>query len=256
MPKDIPYYWGEGQPKAIRFSYEDSLGGYLHMFKTILNILEVVFESPQVVEPDNDLNFRYALLLEYFYSIHTTRTDFKHIPNVRFDKFASLIQIDQRYIQSWKEEKPKYIESFRIVDGQFKSIMYGEPHLPRNLVFLLDSLKDVLARHQEKVNPLVVESIENKPLPPNFTWESENLYRVGVVAVEFSSAKGNDRRALLKMLVKANGSPVKVKDMEKRIGKTAPNVRIILSQLKDKIQNTNLTLLTDRKGAYRLALKP
>ena len=254
MPKSIPYYWGEGQPKAIRFSYEDSLGGYLHMYKIILDTLEKILEAPIVVEPDDELNTRYVLLLEYFYSIHTTRTDFKHIPDVRFDKFASLIQIDQKFIQAWKEEKPEYIELLRIIDGQFKSLMYGEHFkIPRNLFYVTDSLASLLSHHQESAPAL--QEKERPPLPPSFTWETGTVYRVGALAIEFTTARDNVRRTIFKMLTEANGEPVKVHDIERKVHESAQKVRIIISQLKDKIKNTNLTIQTDRKGAYFLSLQ-
>lgn len=254
MPKDIPYYWGEGQPRAIRFSYEDTLGGYLYMFKIILNLLEIILEAPMVAEPSDELNTRYVLLLEYFYSIHATRTDFKHIPNVRFDKFASLIKIDHKFIQSWKDEKPKYVEQLRIIDGQYKSIMYGDSLIvPRNLTYIIDSLARLLTMHQKNANPSLDE--KRKPaLPPNYNWESENVYNAGSIKIEFTSTDDNDRKILFKMLTRANGEPVKVSNMGKKIKKSPQKVRIIIAQLKDKVKITNLTILTERKGAYWLSI--
>ena len=86
MPKDIPYYWGEGQPKAIRFSHEDTLGRYLHMLKIIINTLETILEAPMVIEPNDELNTRNVLLLEYFYSIHLVRTENLFNPGKKRDR--------------------------------------------------------------------------------------------------------------------------------------------------------------------------
>lgn len=254
MPKHIPYYWSENQPKAIRFSYEDSLGGYLYIYKIILNTLERILEAPIIVDPDYELNTRYVLLLEYFYSIHATRSDFKHIPNVRFDKFASLIQIDQKFIQNWKEEKPKYIELLRIIDGQYKSLMYGDFTIPRNLTYVIDSLTYLLSYHEELTNSPFQEQIKS-PLPPSCIWETENCYRVGDLKILFSSSKKNSRKIIFKMLTKANGEPVKVREMAKKLDESAQKIRIIIDQLKDKVKKSNLTIKTDRKGAYFLTFQ-
>lgn len=243
MPKDYPYYWNMGQPKAIRFSYEDSLGGYLYMYKKILEILEVVLESPKVIEPYEGLKHLYVLLLEYFYSVQK-REDFKHIPPIDFKKFASLILVNQEFAIEWKKQKHKYIDYLRLIDGEFKATSYSFDHvrIPHNLHLMMSPINDNLKHHLD----LVKEAIDNT----NHNYQS--------YADKLFTAHKSTRRSIFLILEDSKNEWVQNRMILKKLNITYNDFRSIITQIRKIVVEKGLSnlihIMSDRKGAYKLTI--
>lgn len=242
MPKDYPYYWSEGQPKNIRFSYEDSLGGYLFIYKKLLRILEVVLENKKIVEPYEHLKHLYVWLLEYFYVI-PMRKDFKHVPKIDFKKFASLINIDQNFSNEWLNQKPKYIDYLRILDAEFKATQYSfsDVKIPRNLSLMMSPLDDELKHHLDITSSTF---LDDKKIINNFT-------------LSFTAGKSH-KKSIYKLLENNKNEWVDKKEILKKVDIKYDDFRSIISQLRNDIIKQELTnslkIENNKKGRYKLTV--
>ena len=237
MPKDCPYYWSEGQ---LRFSYEDSLGGYLFIYKKLLRILEVVLENKKIVEPYEHLKHLYVWLLEYFYVI-TMRKDFEHIPKIDFKKFASLINIDHNFANEWLNQKPKYIDYLRILDAEFKATQYSfsDVKIPRNLSLMMSPLDDELKHHLDVTSTTF---LDDKKIINNFT-------------LSFTAHKSH-KKTIYQLLEKNLNNWINKKTLIKTADINYDDFRSIISQLRHDLIKQNLSKIkqieADKKGGYKL----